>query len=75
MDKVWLLKLINIYCINSDLRINTTYEIANQLSKIFNNANFLENVKNSRYNWIGEETDIVLNTILDFIKQLELLVV
>ncbi len=75
MDKSLLLKLINIYCINSGLRINTTYEIAHELSKIFNNANFLENVKNSRYNWIGEETDIVLDTILDFIKQLEPLVV
>lgn len=75
MDKSLLIKLINIYCINSDLRINTTHEIANELSKIFKNANFLENVQNSRYNWIGEETDIVLNTILNFIKQLEPLVV
>ncbi len=57
------------------MRINTTYEIANELSKIFKNANFLENIQNSRYNWIGEETDIVLDTILDYIKQLELLVV
>lgn len=75
MDKSLLIKLINIYCINSDLKINTTFEIANELSKIFKNANFLENVQNSRYNWIGEETDIVLDTILDFVKQLEPLVV
>ena len=58
MDKSLLIKLINIYCFNSDLRINTTYDIANELSKIFKNANFLENVQNSRYNWIEEETVI-----------------
>lgn len=51
MDKALL---INIYCINSDFKINTTSEIANELSKIFKNTNFLENVQNSRYNWIGE---------------------
>ena len=71
MDKTLLIKLINIYCINSDLKINTTSEIANELSKIFNNDNFLENVQNSRYNWIEEEINIVLDTIIDFVKQLE----
>lgn len=75
MDKVWIIKLINIYCINSDLKINTTSEIANELSKIFKNANFLENVQNSRYNWLGKEINIVLDTIIDFVKQLEPLVV
>ena len=75
MDKSLLIKLINIYCINSDLRISTTSEIVYELIKIFKNANFLENVQNSRYNWIGEKTDIVLDTILDFVKQLEPLVV
>lgn len=75
MDKVWLIKLINIYCINSDLKINTTSEIANELSKIFKNANFLKNVQNSRYNWLGEEINNVLDTIIDFVKQLEPLVV
>ncbi len=75
MDKEWLIKLINIYCINNDLRISTTSEITYELIKIFKNANFLENVQNSRYNWIGEKTDIVLDTILDFVKQLEPLVV
>ncbi len=75
MDKVWLLKLIHRYCIDSDLRMNTTDEIANELSKIFNHPNFLENVQNSRYNWIGKEINIVLDTILDFIEQLEPLVV
>lgn len=75
MDKEWLIKLINIYCINSDLKISTTSEIEYELIKIFKNANFLANVQNSRYNWIGEKTDIVLDTILDYVKQLELLVV
>ena len=75
MDKEWLIKLINIYCINSDLKISTTSEITYELIKIFKNANFLENVQNSRYNWIGEKTDIVLDTILDYVKQLEPLVV
>lgn len=75
MDKSLLIKLINIYCINNISRINTTSDIVNELSRIFNNPNFLENVQNSRYNWIGENTNIVLNTILDFIKQLEPLVV
>lgn len=75
MDKSLLIKLINIYCINNISRINTTSDIVNELSRIFNNPNFLENVQNSRYNWIGENTDIVLNMILDFIKQLEPLVV
>lgn len=75
MEKSLLIKLINIYCINNISRINTTSDIVNELSRIFNNPNFLENVQNSRYNWIGENTNIVLNTILDFIKQLEPLVV
>ena len=75
MDKSLLIKLINIYCINNISRINTTSDIVNEISRIFNNPNFLENIQNSRYNWIGENTNIVLNTILDFIKQLEPLVV
>ena len=75
MDKSLLIKLINIYCINNISRINTTSDIVNELSRTFNNPNFLENVQNSRYNWIGENTNIVLNTILDFIKQLEPLIV
>ena len=75
MDKSLLLKLINIYCISDNSRINTTTEIANELGKIFNSSSFRKNVQSSRYNWIEEDTMIVLNTILDFIKQLEPLVV
>ena len=75
MDKSLLLKLINIYCISDNSRINTTTEIANELGKIFNSPSFRKNVQSSRYNWIEEDTMIVLNTILDFIKQLEPLVV
>lgn len=75
MHKSLLLKLINIYCISDNSRINTTTEIANELGKIFNSPSFRKNVQSSRYNWIEEDTMIVLNTILDFIKQLEPLVV
>ena len=75
MDKSLLLKLINIYCISDNSRINTTTEIANELGKIFNSSSFRKNVQSSRYNWIEEDTMIVLNTILDFIKQLEPIVV
>ena len=75
MDKSLLLKLINIYCISDNSRINTTTEIANELGKIFNSPSFRKNVQSSRYNWIEEDTMIVLNTILDFIKQLEPIVV
>ena len=75
MDKSLLLKLINIYCISDNSRINTKTEIANELGKIFNSPSFRKNVQSSRYNWIEEDTMIVLNTILDFIKQLEPLVV
>ena len=75
MDKSLLIKLINIYCINNISRVNNTSDIVNELSRIFNNPNFLYYVQNSRYNWIGENTNIVLNTIFDFIKQLEPLVV
>lgn len=64
MDKSLLIKLINIYCINNISRINTTSDIVNELSRIFNNPNFLENVQNSRYNWIEENTNIVLKTSL-----------
>lgn len=46
-----------------------------KIEQIFMANHFFENVQNSRYNWIEEETDIVLKTILDFIKQLEPLVV
>lgn len=75
MDKSLLIKLVNIYCIEDNSKIRTIDEITNELAKIFNNPNFLENVKNSRYNWIEEDAHIALDTILDFIKQLEPLVV
>ena len=75
MDKSLLPKLTNIYCISDNSRINTKTEIEDELSKIFNNPSFRKNVQSSRYNWIEEDTMIVLNTILDFIKQLEPLVV
>ena len=73
MDKSLLIKLINIYCINSNLKINTTDEIEKELRKIFDNINFIENVQNSRFNWIEKDTTNVLNTILDYIKKLEYL--
>lgn len=75
MDKSLVIELINSYCISNNSRINKIDEIADELKRIFNNSTFLENVKNSRYNWIEEDTGIVLDTILDFIKQLEPLVV
>ena len=75
MDKSLLNELITIYCIDNNSRIKTTSDIVNELNKIFNNPNFLDNVKNSRYNWINEDTEIVLNNILSFIKELEPLVV
>ena len=71
MDKSLLNELINLYCINNDLRINSTNDIEIELTKIFRNPNFLENVKNSRYNWIEENADVVLDTILNYIRQLE----
>lgn len=75
MDKSLVVDLINIYCINNNSRINNINEIAEELNKIFHNENFLENAKNSRYNWIQEDTNTALDTILDYIKQLEPLVV
>lgn len=71
MDKSLVIELINIYCINNNSRINNINGIEDELKKIFHNANFLENVKNSKYNWIEEDTNIALDTILDYIKQLE----
>lgn len=50
MHKSLLLKLINIYCISDNSRINTTTEIANELGKIFNSPSFRKNVQSSRYN-------------------------
>lgn len=75
MDKSLLVKLVNIYCMEDNSKIKNVNEIENELRKIFNNSYFLENVQNSKYNWIEEDTQIVLDTILDFIKQLEPLVV
>ncbi len=75
MDKSLLIRLINIYCIADNSKISTIDGIANELRKIFNNSYFLENVQNSRYNWLEGDIHIVLDTILDFIKQLEPLVV
>ena len=75
MDKSLLLELMYIYCISDNSRISTKTEIVDELSKIFNNLSFRENVQNSRYNWIEEDAVTVLNTILDFIKQLEPLAV
>jgi len=75
MDKSLLIRLVNIYCIGDNSKISTIDDITNEVRKIFNNSYFLENVQNSRYNWIEEDIHIVLDTILDFIKQLEPLVV
>ena len=71
MDKSLLTELINLYCINNNPKINSTNDIEIELNKIFRNPNFLENVKNSRYNWIEENANVVLDTILNYIKQLE----
>ena len=75
MDKSLLNKLITIYCVDNNSRIKNTKDIVNELNKIFNNQHFLENVTNSRYNWVEENIETVLDTILDFIKELEPLVV
>lgn len=71
MDKTLLIELINLYCINEDSRLKSIQDVGNELEKIFSNQNFLQNVSSSRYNWLEEETNKVLDEILIFIKDLE----
>lgn len=71
MDKSLLIELINLYCINEDSRLKSIQDVENKLEKIFSNQNFLQNVSSSRYNWLEEETNKVLDEILIFIKDLE----
>lgn len=73
MDKSLLIELINLYCINEDSRLKNIQDVKNELEKIFRNKNFLQNVSSSRYNWIEEDINKVLETILNFIKDLELI--
>lgn len=73
MDKSLLLELINLYCINEDSRLKSIQDVENELEKIFNNQNFLKNVCNSRYNWIEEDINKVVDEILNFIEDLELI--
>lgn len=75
MDKFLTIKLINKYCINENSKVNNVIDIEKELEKIFTNLNFLENVKNSRYNWIRKDINIILNEILKFFKELEPLVI
>jgi len=72
MDKSLLIELINLYCLEKDSRLKTIKDVKNELEKIFNNQNFLKNVGNSRYNWLEEDINKVLEKILNFIKDLEL---
>lgn len=75
MDKSLIIELINLYCINENSRIKNIQDIGYELEKIFRNQNFLQNASNSRYNWIEEEISKVLNKILNFIENLEPLIV
>ena len=75
MDKSLVIELIKLYCIKEDSRIRNIDDIANELEKIFTNQNFIENASNSKYNWIEEDINRVLDEILDFIKNLELIIV
>lgn len=75
MDKTLLIELINLYCINEDSRLKSIQDVGNELEKIFSNQNFLQNVSSSRYNWIEEETNKVLDEILIFIKDLEPIII
>lgn len=74
MDKNLVIELINLYCIDNS-KINNISNIVDELNKIFTNESFLRNVQNSRYNWIEEDIDIVLEKILDFINNLILITV
>lgn len=71
MDKSLLMELINLYCIDENSRLKSIKDVEKELEKIFSNENFLKNVDNSRYNWIEEDINKVLDEILNFIKTLQ----
>lgn len=75
MSKSLVIELINLYCIDNSNKFSSISGIRNELVKVFTNESFLENVQSSRYNWIEEDINIVLERILDFIKDLELITV
>jgi len=71
MNKSLLIELINLYCIKQNQRFNEIIDIEKELNKIFNNDNFFQHVKSSKYNWLEVDINIVLKEILDYIKNLE----
>lgn len=75
MNKSLVIDLINIYCINESKRNKNILDIQNELNKIFTNNIFLKNAQSSRYNWVEEDINIVLECILDYIKSLELVTI
>ena len=73
MDKSLIIDLVNVYCISANSKLKSINDIAQELEKIFSNQNFLKNVCNSRYNWIEENINKVVDEILNFIEDLELI--
>lgn len=66
-----LLMLLSIFILDDPgMRENDMQGIYNRVSMVFKNKMYLRNLKSRDVNWLGEDVDVVLKGILEYIKAL-----
>lgn len=72
-DKERLLQCLSIYILDDpSMRENSMGEVYKRISMVFKDRMYLNNLRSRDANWLGEDVDVVLSGILDFISSLEI---
>ena len=69
VNKTKLLKYIEILILDDEkTREKSVEEIFERLQKTFMNSTFLNNLNSSNKNWVDEDNEVVIRSLLKFIK-------
>jgi len=76
LNKNRLLEIFKILIFDDELmRENNILDIYNRLNSIFNSRVYRANINNPKYNWLDVSIDDIINSILSYIKDLNLITV
>lgn len=71
LSRIGLNRCLAIFILDDPgMRENDMQGIYNRVSMVFKNKMYLRNLKSRDVNWLGEDIDVVLKGILEYIKAL-----
>ena len=76
LNKNRLLEIFKILIFDDELmRENNILDIYNRLNSIFNSRVYRANINNPKYNWLDVSIDDIINSVLNYVKDLKLVAV